>query len=152
MNGGGTMRFSEAQHRQVMATSTATKIGRVDGFVVEPAPGRVTALRIGGAQRGGVLVSWSDLKAFGQDAVTLEDDGPLRLPEDAEEERRAGKDLELLGKPALLETGEDVGTVTDVEFDAATGAIGAVLTTQAQLPGAALLGIGSYAAIFSVRD
>ena len=52
------MRFSEAHHRQVVATSTASKVGRVDGFVIEPAPTRVGALRVGGcrclrAQGGG---------------------------------------------------------------------------------------------------
>jgi uncharacterized protein YrrD len=146
------MRFSEAHHRQVVATSTATKLGRVEGFVVTPAPARVTALRLGGTHRGQSLLSYRDLKSFGADAVTVDDDGPLRPPHDAEEERRAAKDHDLIGKPALLETGECVGTVTDVEFDPGDGTLRAVVTSTVELPGEALVGVGSYAAVFTAGD
>lgn len=145
------MRFSEAYNRQVVATTTATTLGHVEGFVVEPAPGRVTALRLGGGKHQ-TLLSYGDLRSFGQDAVTVDDDGCVRGPRDADEQRRAGKDLELLGKLALLETGEQVGTVTDVEFDPADGTIRGIITTGAELPGIALVGVGSYAAIFSAAD
>lgn len=142
------VRFSEAHRRQVVATRTATRLGRVDGFVVEPAPPRVSALRVGGAQRGHSLVSYGDLQSFGPDAVTLVDATPLRGPRDETEERRAGKDHDLVGKLALLETGEAVGTVEDVEFDPADGRLRAVLTSAAQLPGQGLVGVGDYAAVF----
>jgi sporulation protein YlmC with PRC-barrel domain len=146
------VRFSEAHHRQVVATATARKLGRVEGFVVEPGPARVTALRLGGTHRGQSLLSYRDLKAFGTDAVTVDDEGPLRPPLDADEERRAGKDHDLLGKPALLETGELIGTVQDVEFDPADGTVRAVVTSAAELPGASLVGVGSYAAVFTASD
>lgn len=146
------MRFSEAHHRQVVATSTATKLGRVEGFVVAPGPARVIALRLGGTPGGNSLVSYGDLKAFGTDAVTVHDESPLRPPLDDEEKRRAGKDHDILGKPALLETGELVGTVEDVEFDPADGTVRAVVTSSVELPGAALVGVGSYAAVFTAGD
>jgi len=143
------MRFSEARHKQVVVTATATTAGRVDGFVVAPGPGRVTALRLGKTHGSGSLLSYADLKSFGMDAVTLDTPDGLRPPLDADEERAASKDLELIGKLALSERGDSLGTVVDVEFEASTGRIVAVLTDRVELHGEGLVGLGSYAAVFA---
>jgi len=143
------MRFSEAHHKQVVATSTATKAGRVEGFVVTPRPARIAALRLGKVEGPGSLLGWSDLKAFGYDAVTVESPEVIRVPADADEERAASKDLDLVGKPALDEYGDALGRITDVDFDPATGDIVAVITDREEIRGAALIGLGGYAAIFA---
>jgi sporulation protein YlmC with PRC-barrel domain len=143
------MRFSEAHHKQVVATSTATKAGRVEGFVVRPRPGWISALRLGKVDGHGSLLGWSDLKAFGFDAVTIEGPDVIRAPADPEEERRASKALDLLGKPALDEYGNGLGKITDVDFDPATGEITAVITDREEIRGAALVGVGGYAAVFA---
>lgn len=143
------MRFSEAHHKQVVATSTATKAGRVEGFVVRPRPGWVSALRLGKVDGPGSLLGWSDLKAFGHDAVTVETPEVIRTPADEEEERRASKALDLVGKLALDEYGDRLGQITDVDFDPATGEIMAVITDREEIRGAALIGLGGYAAVFA---
>lgn len=143
------MRFSEAHHKQVVATSTATKAGRVEGFVVTARPAWISALRLGKVDGDGSLLGWSDLKAFGHDAVTVERPDVIRRPVDADEERAASKDLDLLGKPALDEYGDGLGLITDVDFDPATGEITAVHTDREEIRGAALIGLGGYAAIFA---
>jgi sporulation protein YlmC with PRC-barrel domain len=151
------MRISEAHHRQVVATTTASKIGRVEGFVLEPAPhvtggGSAGAARISALRVGDSVLSWSDLKAFGQDAVTVADDSGLRRPRDEAEAWRSDAKLDILGKLALIETGEAVGEVRDVEFDPGSGSIRAIITTHAEIPGSALIGLGSYAAVFAAPD
>lgn len=143
------MRFSEAHHKEVVATSTATKAGRVEGFVVKTRPGWVAALRLGKVEGHGSLVGWEDLKAFGHDAVTVESPDVIRQPLDALEERAASKDLELIGKPALDEYGDGLGVIRDVDFDPHTGEITAVHTDREEIRGAALVGLGGYAAIFA---
>lgn len=143
------MRFREAHHKQVVATSTATKAGRVEGFVVTARPGWISALRLGKVDGDGSLLGWSDLKAFGHDAVTVESPDAIRPPRDADEARLASKDLDLVGKPALDEYGDGLGRITDVDFDPASGEILAVITDREEIRGAALVGLGGYAAIFA---
>ena len=41
------MLFSQARKLDVVNTSTATRVGRVEGFVVLPGPPRVALLRLG---------------------------------------------------------------------------------------------------------
>lgn len=145
------MRISEARHRQVVATSTATGVGRVDGFVVTAGPGRIESLRLGKVDGAGSLVTWSDLSAFGVDAVTVATPDVIRGPRDEGEKRASGPDCDLIGKPAIAETGAGLGTVTDAEFDPETGAIRTIMTDRQEIPGDALIGLGAYAAVFS-RD
>ncbi len=147
--GGDLMRFSEAHHKQVVATATAQTAGRVDGFVVRPGPGWISALRLGKVDGPGSLLSWADLEAFGHDAVTVRTPDVIRAPLDAAEERSVHKDFDLVGKPALNEYGDGLGKVIDVDFDPATGQITAVHTDRVELPGASLIGLGTYAAIFA---
>ncbi len=49
------MRFSEATGHKIVSTSTAATIGRVDGFVVDPAHRTVLALQVGKADSGDTL-------------------------------------------------------------------------------------------------
>jgi uncharacterized protein YrrD len=146
------MRFTECLHRNVVATSTASTIGRVDGFVVRPAPSRVVALRLGKTETKGMLLDWAQLTAFGPDAVTVPSVEQLRQPADQAEREATDESLDLLGKRALSESGDGLGTVTDVEFDPDTGAVRTVLTDRQAVPGDRLIGLGGYAAVFAVAD
>ena len=49
------MLFSQARKRAVVNTSTATRVARVEGFVVLPGPARVALLRLGKVSRGGSI-------------------------------------------------------------------------------------------------
>lgn len=141
------MRITEARRRPVVATGTATTIGHVDGFLIEAEAGRITGLRIDG-EKSSTILPWDRVGSFGPDAITVADADVLRPPADAAEERRSNSDLDPIGKPAIEETGNGLGTVSDVDFDPETGALRAVITEVYELPANKLMGLGSYAMVF----
>jgi uncharacterized protein YrrD len=143
------MLFSQARKRDVVNTATATKVARVDGFVVLPDPARVALLRLGKVTGGGTLLAWEDLQGFGPDAVTVNSDAALRPARDLIEQRAEDKELEILGKRVLTERGMELGIVTDVDFDPESGAVTSVITKTDTLAGERLIGLGGYAVVVS---
>jgi sporulation protein YlmC with PRC-barrel domain len=141
------MRLRETRTREVVDTSTATGVGRVEGAVVTLDPPRVHALRLGRARQG-ALLSWSDLTAVGPDAVTVPGASVLREALDEAEAAVAHADRDLLDKPALSEFGVDLGTVLDAELDQDSGRLVTIVTDRGDIPAERLIGLGSYAAIF----
>ncbi|HZA18781.1 MAG TPA: PRC-barrel domain-containing protein [Pseudonocardiaceae bacterium] len=143
------MLFSQARKRDVVDTATATRIARVDGFVVLPGPARVALLRLGKVSGAGTLLAWGDVQGFGPDAVTVATDAVIRPARDALEQRAEDNDLEILGKRVLTERGMELGTVTDVDFDPDTGSITTLITKTETIAGERLIGLGGYAAVVS---
>jgi uncharacterized protein YrrD len=143
------MLFSEARKRAVVNTATATRVARVDGFVVLPGPARVALLRLGKVRGAGSLLSWGDVQGFGPDAVTIASDAVIRPARDRLEQRAENDDLEILGKRVLSEQGTELGTVTDVDFDPDTGAVTSLITKTDTIAGQRLIGLGGYAAVVS---
>lgn len=141
------MRLRETRQREVVDTSNATGVGRVDGAVLQLDPPRVHALRLS-RTRDGALLSWSDLTAVGPDAVTVPSATVLREAADPAEAAAAAADRDLLDKPAVSEFGMDLGTVLDAELDPDTGALLSIVTDRGELDPKRLLGVGGYAAIF----
>lgn len=144
------MLFSQARKRAIVSTATATRVGRVDGFVVLPGPPRVALLRVGKVSGAGTLVNWDDLQGFGPDAVTVASDAVIRPALDSLEQRIEDNDLDILGKRILTEQGTELGTVTDVDFDPETGEVTSLLTKTETIAGQRLIGLGGYAAVVSV--
>lgn len=139
------MRFSEAAGRKVVSTSTADSVGKIDDFVVDPRVPAVVALALKKTDSGDTL-RWADITAFGSDAVTVT--GVERLTDaDADLADLLGKDHRLIGKRALSTTGDEIGTVTDVEFDPNSGTVTAIVLDSEQVAGHRLVGVGSYAVI-----
>jgi uncharacterized protein YrrD len=143
------MLFSQARKRNVVNTSTATRVARVDGFVVLPGPARVALLRLGKVSGGGTLLAWEDLQGFGPDAVTVATDAVIRPARDAVEQRAEDNDLEIIGKRVLTERGMELGPVTDADFDPETGAVTSLITKAETIAGSRLIGLGSYAVVVS---
>ena len=140
------MLFSDSRKRKIVATSTAQTVGRVHHFVVDPATRSVVAVGVKKAPSGNTL-RWSDVVGFGADAVTVS--GADRIT-DAPPEVTAltGKEHEILGKRALSTTGDDLGTVEDIDFDPTSGVITRmVMSTQDDIEGGRLVGVGSYAVV-----
>jgi uncharacterized protein YrrD len=144
------MLFSQAHKRDVVSTATATRVARVDGFVVLPGPARVALLRLGKVSGAGTLLSWDDVQGFGPDAVTVATDAVIRPARDGLEQRAEDNDLEILGKRVLTERGTELGAVTDVDFDPDTGAVTMLITKTETIPGDRLMGLGGYAVVVSV--
>ncbi|MGH3722265.1 MAG: hypothetical protein ACRDRI_26195 [Pseudonocardiaceae bacterium] len=144
------MLFSQARKRDVVNTATATRVARVDGFVVLPGPARVALLRLGKVHSAaGTLLAWEDLQGFGPDAVTVATDAVIRPARDAVEQRAEDNDLEIVGKRMLTERGMELGPVIDVDFDPDTGAVTSLITKTETIEGRRLVGLGGYAVVVS---
>ncbi len=144
------MRFTDATGRQVVSTSTATTVGTVGDFVVDPRRHAVLAVQLKKSQAGDTLL-WADITAFGDDAVTVPGADTIRAatPDVA---ALAGKKHRVIGKRTLLTTGDDLGQLADVEFDPATGIITElVLQQNGRIEGVRLVGIGSYAVVVQAQ-
>lgn len=139
------MRFSDASGRKVVSTATAETVGKVDGFVVDLHGPSVAALELKKTSSGDV-VRWTDITAFGEDAVTLPDAAVITAVT-PELEPLLDKRNRVLGKRVLSTAGDEVGKVKDVEFDPATGAVVALRLEQTDVDGARMVGIGHYAVV-----
>jgi len=141
------MRFSAAKRRQVVSTSSAGTVGRVDDFVVDPVSRSVLAVTVRKAQHGDTL-RWSDLTAFGADAVTVDD--ASRITEATQDVKAlTGKHHHVLGKRVLSTGGDELGSVADVEFDPGSGTVTALVLGSGEVAGSRLVGVGSYAVVVS---
>lgn len=139
------MRFSDAKGHKVVDKSTATTVGQVRGFLVNPRSRSVAALRLKKTDRGNVL-RWSDLTAFGVDAITIGDSAAITELDDELEAFR-GKRRRLLKKRVLTTGGDELGEVADVEFDPDTGKLTTILLQDGEVAADRLVGIGSYAVV-----
>ena len=115
------MLFTEATGRKVVSTSTAETVGQISDFVIDPQSHTVVAVTLKKAGSGDTVL-WSDITAFGADAVTVAGAEVITDANDAVA-ALSGKDRRLLGKRVLNTIGEDLGPVTDVDFDPDTGAV-----------------------------
>ncbi len=141
------MRFSEAQGRKVVSTSTAQTVGVVDGFVVDPSAGSVVALELRSASAGDTL-PWAAIRSFGSDAVTVDSPDAVTTADESLTALR-GKQHQLTGKRVLTTDGDEDGAVFDVDFDPDTGAVVRLLLgdESRDVPGSRLVGVGSYAVV-----
>ena len=140
------MKFSEAKGHKVVAQNTAETVGRVRSFLVDPRSRSVVAMRLKKTDHGDVL-RWSDLAAFGADAVTISDSAAI-TDLDSELETMRGKRGRLLKKRVLTSGGDELGDVSDIEFDPETGKLITILLHEGTpVPADRLIGVGSYAVV-----
>jgi uncharacterized protein YrrD len=136
--------FRNTRGIPVVAKSSAEQVGKVKHFVVDD--GRIQALHIDGGKKHGQLVSWSDVAAFGDDAVIITDDGVARDASDDRENRALRDELVMLDKRVLDDVGDEHGSVADVAFDPADGTIESLTIGDGEVvEGDRLLGVGAYA-------
>ncbi|WP_375482155.1 PRC-barrel domain-containing protein [uncultured Jatrophihabitans sp.] len=137
--------FSDADGMKVVSTSTAETVGKVHGFIVDVRGPNVIALQLKKTDSGDIL-RWSDVAAFGADAITVADASKIG---------EGGDDLaplldkrnHVLKKRVLTTGGDELGDVKDVEFDPATGGITSLHVGDRSVPGSTLIGIGHYAVV-----
>jgi uncharacterized protein YrrD len=138
--------FRQSNGRKVISRASARELGAVSHLHVDAGLRRIAAVVVGRGKRAR-LVEWEQLSSFGPDAVMVVDDASLRPP--ADDRERAGADgrLEMVGKRALTERGNALGTIHDVAFDAMTGDLEMLQIGDRELPSGSLLGSGSYAVV-----
>ena len=116
-------------------------------LLVDAQQRRIAAIVIGRGRKA-QLVEWEHLSGFGPDAIMVVDEGALRPPADDRERAATEGKLELVGKRALSEGGTELGKLDDVTFDTGTGALEELLIGDRRVQAGALIGSGSYAAVF----
>jgi sporulation protein YlmC with PRC-barrel domain len=139
------MLFTQVTGRKVVSTSTAETVAQVAALVVDPRSHSVVAVSVKKADHGDTLL-WNDITAFGTDAVTVAGPDVIHEANDAVK-ALSGKAHDPLGKRVLSTLGEDLGKLSDVEFDPTSGALEKLLLPGRDVTGALLIGIGSYAVI-----
>ena len=139
------MLFTQVTGRKVVSTGTAETVGQVAGLVVDPQSHSIVAVGLKETHHGDTVL-WNDITAFGTDAVTVVGHEVIVAANDVVKEL-AGKTHDLLGKRVLNTRGEDLGTLQDVRFDSASGAVETLLLAGRDVAGSLLIGIGSYAVI-----
>jgi sporulation protein YlmC with PRC-barrel domain len=139
-------RFTAAVGRKVVSRTSAEELGALAHVVVDVEDARVRSLVVGKGRKA-LLVAWEQVSGFGPDAVMVVDDDAPHPPRDDDERAAADGKLELVGKRALSDMGNDLGTLDDIVFDPATGALEALVLGPREEPATSLLGAGSFAAI-----
>ena len=139
------MLFSEAHNHKVVSTDTASTVGKIDGFVVDPSLPGIVALTVAKAANGSAL-PWPNVIAVGPDAVTVASAEAVVVPDEQLSEL-ADKSHGLLGKRVLSTAGIMLGAVRDVDFDPATGRLALLALDTGTVDAARLVGAGSYAVI-----
>jgi sporulation protein YlmC with PRC-barrel domain len=139
-------RFAAASGRRVVSRTSAEELGKLAHVVVDVNGPQVASLVVGKGRKA-LVVAWEHVSGFGPDAVIVADESALQPPRDDRERAAAGGKLELLGKRALSDMGNDLGTISDVLFDPTTGVIETLVLGDREEPAASLLGAGSFAAI-----
>jgi sporulation protein YlmC with PRC-barrel domain len=129
-----------------VSRASAKELGAVNHLLIDAQQREVAAIVIGRGKKAR-LVDWAQLSGFGPDAVMVIDEGALRPPVDGRERDGADGKLELVGKKALSERGNELGNIDDVTFDAQSGALEDLVIGERSVPAGALLGSGSYAAV-----
>ncbi len=139
------MLFSQTRKHKIVATGSAETVGKVKGFVVDPTSRSVVALRVKG-HKGGDTLHWADVATVGSDAVTVAAPDAVKDASQAVSDL-GGKDNTMVDKRVLSTVGDELGVVTDVEFDGSTGAITYLMVDGAPVPAERLVGVGSWAVV-----
>jgi uncharacterized protein YrrD len=138
--------FRHSTGRKLVSRANARELGAVNHLLVDSVERRVAAIVVGKGKNA-KLVDWAQLSSFGPDAIMVGDELALHPPVDDRERAAADGKLELLGKRALTEGGNELGVLDDVTFDPQTGAIEMLRVGTREIPAGSLLGSGSYAVI-----
>ncbi len=138
--------FRRSSGRKVLSRASAQELGAVSHLLVNARQRQIAAVLIGRGKKA-QLVEWPQLSGFGPDAIMVVDEGALRPPADDRERAAAEGKLDLVGKRALSERGNELGEIDDVIFDADTGALEDLVIGDRRVPAGSLLSIGSYAAV-----
>ncbi|MEU4245700.1 PRC-barrel domain-containing protein [Actinoplanes sp. NPDC026619] len=131
------MLFSALLHRRILAAGCPSALGRVDNLVIDPQTTRIVALCVADGPSGGV-VHWADVAAFSPYAVMVRNRWSVGPP-DGRAAELIESDQQLLGKRLLTDAGEQIGRLTDVDFDPLTGEVTRLIASDGPVRGQFLL-------------
>ncbi|RLV51111.1 hypothetical protein D9V37_04110 [Nocardioides mangrovicus] len=139
------MRWTDVKGSKLVSTTTADTVGKVNGFLLDPASRRLVALQFKKTPQG-KYARWGDLAGVGGDAVTIAETDKIT---DADDQLSGfvGKDHEVLKKRVLSTEGDELGKVRDIEFDPDTGTLQALVVDGNEVHASRLVGVGSWAVV-----
>ncbi len=138
------MRAGEMTGRTVLDVSTATELAKVESVIVDGGARRLAGFRVTGPSP---VLPFAQITSLGADAVTVSGPEVLHLPDTDVERHAVEAHIDPIGLRVLDDAGTDIGTVDDLEINADTGEVHAVIVGGAEVPGSRLLGVGAYALV-----
>lgn len=142
-----TTKLADLAGRPVLDVSSATTVGQVGHAILDADDGRIAALHLAKVDGDADLLPWDSIKAIGPDAITIESVARLRQASTAAESKGADQSLDPIGARLLTTSGVELGRVTDIEVDDASGSVETIATAEARHPGSSTVGFGSYALV-----
>jgi sporulation protein YlmC with PRC-barrel domain len=145
------MQASRLKDMPVVSMAEGAKVGNVVDVLFDPADLRLVALGLTGAS-GQAIVPFGALRAIGADAVTIADVAATQAAGGQTALGGARRLDDLLGLPVVNGEGAVVGTIEDLEVDAADGRLTALVAhrggvlglggTRVSVPASAVRGVG----------
>lgn len=124
------MKFSDVKGRQVVPLDNADKVGYISNAYVSSDGANVTGFQVAmrGLLQGHRVFNWDSLSSIGADAVTIPNGDALHEQNRSQLSDSLSTDS-IIGAKVMAERGESFGSVGDIEFDPASGAITQYLLT-----------------------
>ena len=143
------MLLTQSVGQKVVSTGDASTVGHIGSLVIDPSVRKVVGLSLKKTPGNGTMLPWTNITAFGVDAVTVSGEDQI-VVEEGQLAELNNKAHHIIKKRILTTEGQQIGTVKDVDFDPADGTILGILTDAAPIDGKALLGVGSYTVVVRV--
>lgn len=139
-------RVADVDGKPVLSRDSAEELGRVTGVAIALDPPRVTSLVVKSGRKTGVIAR-EQVTSFGPDAVVVGSDDAWHEPSTDDDERAAAGRTVPVAKRVLTDAGNEIGTVSDAEFDPADGTVVALFAQDGPIAAQRLRGLGSYALV-----
>jgi sporulation protein YlmC with PRC-barrel domain len=127
------IRLSQVIGQRVVTRAGGQLLGSVRRLLLDTASGRITAADLERPAGGSTFIDWSAVMAVGPDALLVDSVDVAREPNEGNEQRLLGGELDLPGKLVLSQHGDALGELEDLEFDEQSGRV-----VRVHVPGHAL--------------
>jgi sporulation protein YlmC with PRC-barrel domain len=138
------MNLSDVAGRPVLDLDTATNIGKVADFVIDPVNRRIVGFQLANVKGPAHWLGWDAMNTLGADALTIDRPDVLTEPPEHSRGLRADK---VIGGRVLTDSGRELRNLVDLEFDPDTGQITGLRIGDHSMPADALIGVGRYATV-----
>jgi uncharacterized protein YrrD len=112
--------------KEILSLAEGVKLDKVHDIVVDPEGRRVVALVVteGGFMSSSRVVPMAEVSSFGKDAVVIRgSESILATSADPELRQLVERDEKILGKTVYTTAGDQQGSIADIYFEEATGAV-----------------------------
>jgi sporulation protein YlmC with PRC-barrel domain len=138
------MNLSDLAGRPVLDLTTATNVGKVADFVIDPVTRRIVGFQLANVKGPGSWLAWDAMNTLGADALTIDRADVLTEPPEHSRGLRADK---VIGGRVLTDSGRELRNLVDLEIDPDTGQITGLKIGDHSMPADALIGVGRYATV-----